>query len=368
VLGCRPSPKAAQHGVPAGCDSGPSRVAWIVATVWSVGAEWDVETIRPVVHAWDEAVRGDVPSFARLMPEAERRGSVLRRGASEEQIAAEEARLGVELPASYRSFLRITNGAWAGALGADYYTRTTRPAPAGLVPIERVVPLAAGDPIFFDVWVDSDEMKTLANRQELVRPRTWVDVYDFEPARRALMITERVSNAVLALVPFPGEWQIWALDHSGVSACASFKDWLALATERARTRLASRDAEAALEQIRSGWTRPVGLLAKWGDPRALAVACAVLLDPDLPEAERTVAIEPLAALGDPLAITPLRQALATLTQPLARLAAVEALDVCGDPEAVDMLEQIARTEPDETARRLARRHLAVRDDLRRPWT
>jgi hypothetical protein len=74
------------------------------------------------------------------------------------------------------------------------------------------------------VWGESHEMKTVANRQELVRPKTWVDVHDFEPARRALMITERVSNAVLARVPFPGEWQIWALDHSSVSRHLAVRD------------------------------------------------------------------------------------------------------------------------------------------------
>jgi len=79
------------------------------------------------------------------------------------------------------------------------------------------------------------------------------------------MITERVSNATLAVVPCPGEWQIWSLDHAGVSACASFADWLELATERARIRVADRDPEAVLEQGRSGRTRPVGLLAEWGD-------------------------------------------------------------------------------------------------------
>jgi len=112
-----------------------------------VGAGWDVDAIRPIVHAWDEAVRADVPSYARLMPEAERRGSVLRSGASEEQIAEAENRLGMVLPASYRSFLRISSGAWAGAWGADYYTRTTPPTSAGLLPIERVVPLVEGDPV-----------------------------------------------------------------------------------------------------------------------------------------------------------------------------------------------------------------------------
>jgi len=98
------------------------------------------------------------------------------------------------------------------------------------------------------------------------------------------------------------------------------------------------------------------------------MACAVLLDTDVPESERAVAIEPLAALGDPRTIEPLRQALATLTLPLARLATVQALDVCGDPEALGMLERLASAEPDETARKLAASYIVSREQLGRPWT
>jgi len=78
---------------------------------------WDVERMRAVATEWDAALRALLPAYARLVPEAEARGSVLRPGATEDEIVAAEARLGVTLPPSYRSFLAVSQGADAGFRG-----------------------------------------------------------------------------------------------------------------------------------------------------------------------------------------------------------------------------------------------------------
>jgi SMI1 / KNR4 family (SUKH-1) len=75
---------------------------------------WDVQRMRAVVAEWDEVLRAEVPAYARLLPEAEKRGSVLRPPATPDEVAAAEERLGVRLPPSYRSFLLVANGADAG--------------------------------------------------------------------------------------------------------------------------------------------------------------------------------------------------------------------------------------------------------------
>lgn len=57
-------------------------------------AAWDLERMRPVVAEWDEALRAAMPAYARLVPAAEQRGSLLRLAATAEAVAEAEARLG----------------------------------------------------------------------------------------------------------------------------------------------------------------------------------------------------------------------------------------------------------------------------------
>jgi hypothetical protein len=84
---------------------------------------WDVERVRGVAAEWDAALRTLLPAYARLVPEAEARRSVLRPGATEDEIVTAERRLGVTLPPSYRSFLAVSDGADAGPWGADRVER-----------------------------------------------------------------------------------------------------------------------------------------------------------------------------------------------------------------------------------------------------
>src|SRR5215218_9014682 len=89
---------------------------------------WDVRRMRALVADWDEAVRAEVPAYARLLPEVEARGSVLRPAAAPEELAAAEERLGVRFPPSYRSFLLVANGADAGGSGTGYVLRGVPPS------------------------------------------------------------------------------------------------------------------------------------------------------------------------------------------------------------------------------------------------
>ena len=88
---------------------------------------WTVENIRPVVEEWDAALRARVPAYARLVPAAEARGSVLRPPATPTDIAAAEKAIGMTFPPSYRSFLLIADGADAGPLHANHYQRLREP-------------------------------------------------------------------------------------------------------------------------------------------------------------------------------------------------------------------------------------------------
>src|SRR5215207_9449291 len=88
---------------------------------------WDVERMRSIVEEWDAALRAELPAYQRLVPAAEARGSLLRPPATPEAVAAVEGRLAVRLPAAYRSFLLIADGADAGAQGrVAWYAASVR--------------------------------------------------------------------------------------------------------------------------------------------------------------------------------------------------------------------------------------------------
>jgi hypothetical protein len=187
-------------------------------------AVWDVGRMRPLALEWDAAVRAEVPAYARLVPEAEARGSVLRRAATDAQVTAAEARLHVVLPPSYRAFLLVANGADAGRLGADSVQRLGTADPTGLLAVEDVVPLSDAVPKLVPMWREA--MDQFADRQREPAAAKPTQVYDFTPGLEALLLTRPSQLAIVALVPFPGEWQVWEFDHSEVSAHQSLATYL----------------------------------------------------------------------------------------------------------------------------------------------
>jgi len=316
---------------------------------------WDIERMRVVVREWDVALREALPRYARLVPEAEARGSVLRPGATESQIAATEDRLGVALPPSYRAFLAVSDGADAGVFGADRVERwygEHRGALFGTETLRRS-----------DEWVDwlvrmwLENFRDFADRQESPAEAAPTQVMDFEPGLHAVALTEPQQDATLALVPFEGEWQVWWFVHDQVTAYLSFAEFLRDRTRRARERVAEREAllrEPPKDGVSLSYARA---LAETGDSRAVEAACEVIA-----EGHDTALVE-LVKLGDPRAIPTLRavytEAGATgrktqLSAGQRRTMAVWALQSCGDPWIVKELERVLQAEPDnEWAAKLA---------------
>ena len=79
----------------------------------TIGAEGGPFAWKPFLDAWSaevlEKLQGPEPKYD-LEPEALARGTLTFPGASEEAVAALEARLGTALPASYRAFLAASDG------------------------------------------------------------------------------------------------------------------------------------------------------------------------------------------------------------------------------------------------------------------
>jgi hypothetical protein len=341
---------------------------------------WDVERMRPVVLEWDAALRAEMPAHARLVPEAEARGSILRAPATAKDVAAAEVRLGVRLPQSYRSFLLISNGAEAGA---DRVSRVERLLPCvreELLGVQDVGRFADVEHLAWLVEMWRETMAESAGRQEVPPADRPVDVCDFEPGSRAVSITRPVQDGIVGLVPFAGEWQVWEFFHEHVGAHPSFAAFLQHHAREARRRVADRAERVQAARADGSSVSDVWDLVDDGDPRAVDAACRALLSPQhSPDMKSGVAIR-LMLLGRPEAIPPLRAALARINDPESSTvpgglpprtvqimrsnlenAILRALDACGDPQIVDELKRRADASPEG----FAAQWLAARDDLPR---
>ena len=236
---------------------------------------WTVDEMRPLVEGFDERVRREMSRFDRLREPARTRGSVLRDPASDEDIKRAEERLGVRLPPSYRSFLLISNGAYASALGAEiqYPFADVRHGLLRVADIDRTV---NADPIGVDVWCD--QIPDFADPANDVPPTPGElsEVGYYTPYRNGIVITH-IHNGTdrLALVPRRGyeEWELWDFHWEGALAHSSFADflwWYVARPERRRPQ--PEDADGFVSTFRTAGKWTLDDLAELGDPRVFDLA------------------------------------------------------------------------------------------------
>jgi hypothetical protein len=149
-----------------------------------VDADWRefLERVSAAVIASDEYA-------GKLRPGAVADGWVGFEGASEEEIADAEQRLGVSFPPGYRAFLQTTNG--FGPVGA--FVRRLRPA-------NELVWLPDEDPGVVEIWAEIEGVP--AAESSVARTLVVSDEYD---DARALLNPSTVDEA--------GEWEAWFFAH-----------------------------------------------------------------------------------------------------------------------------------------------------------
>jgi HEAT repeat protein len=184
--------------------------------------------LEALVHRWNEKLVADDDAADRW-PVREL-GTVLRPGASEEEIAALEERLGVGLPPSYRAFLGISNGAWAQT-GWGVAARQERPEDPeqelGFLDASRVGWFRDRDPRYLDSWAYSDEFfqeDDSPAHYAFSRRVPEVEYLDHEREqdsvqakgghlRYALQVSGDVDGYTILLNPLvvdgDGEWEAW---------------------------------------------------------------------------------------------------------------------------------------------------------------
>lgn len=181
----------------------------------------ELRSLRVVIEQWAswqvEALSGRGSDVRGL--------SVLLDGASEEEIADAETRLDTALPADYRAFLRISNGARVGTfLPTDDEVHRESGAVAGFMAVTDIGWARDIDMKFLTDW----ECPTRAGaRAEPYDGDGMVEVTDHAPLWESLLITYPADNERDYLVPDKkGNWQLWAMGRYGATAWPSFVGYL----------------------------------------------------------------------------------------------------------------------------------------------
>jgi PBS lyase HEAT-like repeat len=184
-----------------------------------------------------------------------------------------------------------------------------------ILSVEDVVAFADRELLAWLVDMWRDNFDSIADRQKLPGDDP-VDVYDFEPGLRALLVTAAVQDGTVGLVPTgQEEWQVWEFFHSEVVAHRSFADFLSYYTRRAHGRLADRAERMRVLDFEHMGLGDVELLAAEGDPRAVEAAGKFLLALGASGPRKDGFARTLGRIGDPRAIPMLRAALARVHEP-----------------------------------------------------
>lgn len=184
--------------------------------------------VRRAVAAWDRLMMGQLEAAPEPPPPTDvvRSGSVLRPPASERAIAAAERRLGVTFPPSYRTFVSVSNGGYAGPDGpARAGWRAVDPSlpEVMLLPVEHVASMAEVDQFRYEMWTSMSEF---AGAPAITYEGA--DVQNFHALRRGAFVIggDGDSLTLLVRVGRGREWQLWQMHKETTTGWSSFGAWL----------------------------------------------------------------------------------------------------------------------------------------------
>jgi hypothetical protein len=200
-----------------------------------------VKTVAELVGEWDAIARANGDDV---------QSSVLKPGATDEQIAILEDRLGVVLPESYRQFLQASNGADV-LPGGSFYRFGPDGEPTALRSAETLDWARRADPDLVDIWTSSayDALPDHRGNPEFLSgldERMYLD-YDAQDCvylkrghlRYALSISHCIDGYEVFLNPLvvdaDGEWEAWDFGTKlpGADRFPSFRALLADANKKA---------------------------------------------------------------------------------------------------------------------------------------
>ena len=206
----------------------------------TASAEMSVEAWKAFLDDWSRqglalAARGSAEFRSELGNESLERGSLTFPGASEDDIAAAEARIGESLPESYRRFLMASNGFVILALDVE---------DARLFSAAEIRWLRDGEPQFIEAWTRHDTPVADADYFNYTPTQ---DPVHLRPAylQDALQLSEFVEAAVVLLNPrirtSTAEWEGWDFGNEwpGAYRYESFERLMLALRERTLANLES---------------------------------------------------------------------------------------------------------------------------------
>ena len=191
--------------------------------------------VERLADRWNDRMLADARSpLTRPVIES---GSLLRAGATGDEISATEQRLDTRLPDSYREFLSYSNGAHADwdLVEHDRPRSLALDPSIGLLPVGELVTTreAVGETV--DIWMEvaADLRESYAGRPHRNREA----VLDLAPLEDAILVSSLTSeggNHFLCLAQTrpncEGDeaFELWDQGHSETTRYLSFADWLEL--------------------------------------------------------------------------------------------------------------------------------------------
>jgi hypothetical protein len=272
---------------------------------------------------WSQEIIDSGEYASEFPPEAIESGWLGVPGATEDEIAAAEARLGTTLPPSYRAFLRVSNG-W----------RTTTGFAGRLRPVEEIGWLADEAQELIDAWVMGKQWlggdpPAISDDEYLVYGENAIQPLRSEYLQTALAISDDRDGRVLLnpqTVTPGGEWEAWFFAPwvPGADRYRSFwelieaqhEQWVYVVkrergepTPRADASLGvdAKDLDGLLAALQNPEQCPAALeaLANLRDRRAFEPVLALFQNPAQSLFVREQAVRTLGRLRDLRAVQPL---------------------------------------------------------------
>ena len=272
---------------------------------------------KDLLTRWSAEIIGSGDYEDELTPEVIASGWLGSRRASEDEIAAAEARLGVTFPPSYREFLHVSNG-WRMTTG---FVRRMRP-------VSEVQWFAAEEQETVDAWLSGAGNYPVSDEEYLVYGDTAVQPIRAEYLQTALAVSDYGDGIYLlnpqAVTP-EGEWEAWFFAPwiPGADRYRSFWELMAAEhehflhalkssrgepTPRADASLGvdAEDFDGLVAALQDSAHRPAALqaLGNLRDQRAFEPVLQVFHDRDADLFSRECAARTLGELRDPRAVGP----------------------------------------------------------------
>ncbi len=312
-----------------------------------------------VLREWDGLLlrvsEGERDEIARPVREA---GTVLRGPADESAVVELEARLGVALPPSYRSFLLRSDGAWAqpgwGLVGSYHPPDTGNGlAGLGLLDAAQVGWFRDREPSYVADWTLGPSLDGLPGHPAFRPPVREVQYLDHERSAEenkvghlwyALQVSSDFDGYTILLNPLvvdpSGEWEAWDFGSKtlGGTRYPSFSSLLAADLRQLRQQLdrramtvgpealerTARD-EAAQDTDRFG---AVAGLCHAGEGRRIVDLLLAYADPSVEIGRRQQALQLLGRVGDERALSAL---IAASMDPQPRIRSAVLGDLAANP-------------------------------------